>query len=689
LSNILYKLKFLLPIFIFLGTFLTADMLSISFPKAKQNNNGTLTLSLTNSSNSDVKILKWNTPFEKTLSADIFHVEYKNKIIAYIGRRMKRSKPTTNDYITLQAGESRVIDIDLSAYYNMQEQGTYTVSYKGYLAFKSLVNHKSSKQFTTTPNIKIYYTPKKEKASLRKIIGRFIGCSHNESIILNQAHDNAIVLAKESSDTINASSANISADRYHTWFGSKDSQRHATVKTHLNNIYQALNTERISFDCTCNESSFAYVYDTQPYTIYVCNGFWSASALGIDSQAGTLVHEMAHFNIIANTEDHAYGQNDAKILAISNPNDAIYNSDNHEYFTENLPILSMDNIYLKAQNINLLTDIPLYAAIDVSNKKDIFSFVAPTSGIYTFSSAGSLDMQGALYNLTDETLYYNDDAPNTLNFQFKYYLLAGNRYYLSVNVFGAKTGAYTLNVTLPTVKNTDAIKNFVTRFYTQVLNRNPDQKGLDSWIYQLASGEKAGADIAKGFIFSNEFQNRHTNDVTYLTILYKAFFGRAPDTGGLNIWLNKLATGSSRAEVLDGFLFSKEFENLSNSFGIQVNKDLKGFVQRFYQAILGRKADEEGLNNWVNSLASKEKAGADIARGFIFSGEYINKKTDDISFVTTLYQAFFGRTPDSGGLKIWIDKLNLGAKRTEILDGFLYSQEFANLCQSYGIVPIK
>ncbi|MEO8196116.1 MAG: M35 family metallo-endopeptidase [Thermoanaerobaculia bacterium] len=31
------------------------------------------------------------------------------------------------------------------------------------------------------------------------------------------------------------------------------------------------------------------------------------SATGTDSKAGTLVHEMSHFNVVASTDDHAYG----------------------------------------------------------------------------------------------------------------------------------------------------------------------------------------------------------------------------------------------------------------------------------------------------------------------------------------------------------------------------------------------
>jgi peptidyl-Lys metalloendopeptidase len=79
------------------------------------------------------------------------------------------------------------------------------------------------------------------------------------------------------------------------------------------------------------------VYPTKAYEIFVCKAFWTAPATGTDSKAGTLVHEMSHFNVTAGTDDHVYGQTAAKSLAASDPDAAIDNADNHEYFAENKP----------------------------------------------------------------------------------------------------------------------------------------------------------------------------------------------------------------------------------------------------------------------------------------------------------------------------------------------------------------
>ena len=132
------------------------------------------------------------------------------------------------------------------------------------------------------------------------------------------------------------SATNVSA-RYSTWFGAVNATRYTTGKNHFDAIQAAFATKPITVDCGCKKTYYAYVYPTQPYKIYVCKAFWSAPVTGTDSRAGTLIHEMSHFNVVAGTDDHVYGQSGAKSLAISNPDNALDNADNHEYFSENTP----------------------------------------------------------------------------------------------------------------------------------------------------------------------------------------------------------------------------------------------------------------------------------------------------------------------------------------------------------------
>lgn len=114
----------------------------------------------------------------------------------------------------------------------------------------------------------------------------------------------------------------------------------------------------------------------------------------------------------------------------------------------------------------------------------------------------------------------------------------------------------------------EQVQAFVTRFYVQCLNRQPDSGGLSEWVGRLMNGSKTGADVAHGFVFSEEFlANNHGNEA-FLTILYSAFFNRQPDAEGYSAWLNRMAGGMNRGKVLDGFLKSQEFAQLCADFGI-------------------------------------------------------------------------------------------------------------------------
>ena len=240
------------------------------------------------------------------------------------------------------------------------------------------------------------------------------------------------------------------------------------------------------------------------------------------------------------------------------------------------------------------------------------------------------------------------------------------------------------------------IESFVTRFYQLCLNRSPDESGLNGWVAALLYGTLTGSDVAYGFVFSPEFLKKNTTNEEYLQILYEAFFNRPPDQAGLQAWLNALASGSSRQDVLNGFIYSTEFANLCDEYGIKayeghitksIREAVEDFVTRFYQLCLDRSPDPAGLDGWTNNLLNQIQTGADVAHGFIDSKEFIEKNTSNQDYLTILYKAFFNRDPDPAGFNTWLSELNAGKDRGYLLDGFLYSKEFAELCQAYGINP--
>ncbi len=282
--------------------------------------------------------------------------------------------------------------------------------------------------------------------------------------------------------------------------------------------------------------------------------------------------------------------------------------------------------------------------------------------------------------------------------------LRGNKFYVTGDVCGTYKydcgkGLY-LEVTIyPNSVGSDEmklIKEFVSRMYTQALGRAAESEGLADWARQLESGTADGAALARGFIGSEEFKNRNLSDEAYVDTLYNTFFDRDADAGGKTNWLQALSSGASRESVLAGFINSKEFATLCDKFHIArgtmeadgssiYNKGVRLFVFRNYQRALGRYGETEGVEYWSYRINTGQMSALDVAQSFFHSEEFMNKNTTNEQFVEILYETFLDRASDASGKADWVSQLNAGKDRDEVMRGFAYSQEFANIMAQYGL----
>ena len=113
---------------------------------------------------------------------------------------------------------------------------------------------------------------------------------------------------------------------------------------------------------------------------------------------------------------------------------------------------------------------------------------------------------------------------------------------------------------------------------------------------------------------------------------------------------------------------------------------IKEFVSRLYRICLDREPDAAGLKSWVDPLKNNEATGICVAFGFIYSNEFQSKNLSNEQYITYMYNAFLGRTPDAQGLNDWLDAMKKGATREDIFKGFAESPEFSNACAACGIV---
>ena len=240
------------------------------------------------------------------------------------------------------------------------------------------------------------------------------------------------------------------------------------------------------------------------------------------------------------------------------------------------------------------------------------------------------------------------------------------------------------------------VEAYITRLYSLALNRVPDSEGFQNCVEALTSGCQTATEVAYGFIFSAEFQALGLSDDECVERMYQIFLDRGSDPEGKAFWLTNIANGMTKEGLFHGFSSSTEFFALCRNFGILRGYFVEGqplgktnqiyrFVSRLYTETLGREGDQQGLENWTNSLLEGRTTTTDMAFGFIFSPEANSRNLTRVEFITMLYYALMGRAPDKGGLQNWNQS---GLSRQSIFQSFVNSPEFRFIVASYGLLVL-
>ncbi|OJH35740.1 M35 family metallo-endopeptidase [Cystobacter ferrugineus] len=318
-----------------------AVSLSVASSSMSAREDVAVTVTFTNVSSQPVQLLRWFVPGTEGIKAGLFEVSRNGEEVDYIGPHIKRAAPQAEDFVTLAPGESLSGTASLSGMYDLSESGTYSVRF----AAQSTNQHnvgltRAANLDSNIVSLWIEGRPEREpqlqaQAVTAQGLTTASNCSSTRASQISTAFASAKTYASSTSSYLNGISSGTT--RYTTWFGTYSSTNVATARSHFTKINSAFASAAVTVDCGCTDSAYAYVYPSQPYKIYVCSAFWSAPNTGTDSKAGTLVHEMSHFTVVAGTDDHAYGQSAAKSLAKSSPTRALDNADNHEYIAENNP----------------------------------------------------------------------------------------------------------------------------------------------------------------------------------------------------------------------------------------------------------------------------------------------------------------------------------------------------------------
>ena len=302
-----------------------------------------VTVTISNPERGSIRLLKWYTPADD-VEESLFRVTRDGVPVEFIGPHYKRPEPTDRDFIVLKSGESLVRNIDLADYHDLSVTGAYSVAYD----VKSLDLYGKNDaamarvQDLNSNGLQVWIEGRAAKRPEAQAPSAVSGASSYTKCTTTQQSQGAAARNEAStyaSDSLTYLMAGFDQQglRYATWFGAKTTTRYNKVSSNFTNIKGAMDTASVNFNCGCKKQYYAYVYPNQPYNIYLCRIYWTAPLTGTDSKAGTLIHEMSHFTIVAGTDDWVYGQSGARNLATTNPDHAVDNADSHEYFAENTP----------------------------------------------------------------------------------------------------------------------------------------------------------------------------------------------------------------------------------------------------------------------------------------------------------------------------------------------------------------
>ncbi|KAJ1309798.1 hypothetical protein OPQ81_006563 [Rhizoctonia solani] len=308
---------------------------------------------VTNTGSDSVKLLRNPSSVLSDWQTNSFSIKSSLGTPLFTGIRIKYSPELAlksgdeSNFMVLAAGESFGLTHSLAGVYNFTRSGTGEYNFSAnnvfqYVDENGLLATVTAETVTNKLSLAGSLVSFRHNQNFnRRVIGRrdisYKGCSSDQQLLITTAANSANEYVANASTYLDSISTG--TDRYTQWFGTFDSTRLSTVKSHFVNI--GTDATSSTYDCGCTQSAtYAYVYQDSPGYVYLCGAFWSAANTGTDSRAGTLVHEQSHFVVNGGTDDHVYGSASAHSLAESNPDQAIDNADNREYFVENNPVLN-------------------------------------------------------------------------------------------------------------------------------------------------------------------------------------------------------------------------------------------------------------------------------------------------------------------------------------------------------------
>jgi hypothetical protein len=206
---------------------------------------------------------------------------------------------------------------------------------------------------------------------------------------------------------------------------------------------------------------------------------------------------------------------------------------------------------------------------------------------------------------------------------------------------------------------------FVAQVYLDLLGRIVDSSGLQFWGGALDAGIMNRTQVVLGIENSLEYL------IVEVNAAYQQILGRQADPAGLNSFVQLLQSGGTVEQVKSLLGSSQEFMN--NAQAQDTTSGLTTANQKFidflFQKVLNRTADSGGLTAFTNALSSGASP-LTVASGIVISQE---AKMD---LVNGFYQKFLKRQADSAGLNNFTQLLVNGVSDETVIASLVSSAEY-------------
>jgi uncharacterized protein YbcI len=194
--------------------------------------------------------------------------------------------------------------------------------------------------------------------------------------------------------------------------------------------------------------------------------------------------------------------------------------------------------------------------------------------------------------------------------------------------------------------NRRRIEDRISEYYQEILGRYPDSNGLRTYTDAVQDGRMSLEQVRHELINSQEARNRGYNNNNYnrsgynnrnnrgqieaeISRYYQEILGRNPDSNGLKNYADavqdrRMSLEQVRRELINSPEGRSRSSNRNNynRHGYSNNRgQIEAEISRYYQEILGRNPDSNGLKNFADAVQDRRMSLEQVRNELINSPE--------------------------------------------------------------------